>query len=33
MSLLLQYDISCDFGENFLIIRFHLPAFAFALVT
>jgi len=30
MSLLSWYDISCDFGENFLIIRFHSPAFAFA---
>ena len=30
ISLLLQYNISCDFGENFLIIRFHLPEFAFA---
>jgi len=30
MSLLLQYDISCDFDENFLVIRFHSPAFAFA---
>jgi len=29
MSLLLQYDISCDFDENFLIIRFHSSAFAF----
>ncbi len=33
MSLLLQYNISCDFGENFLIIRFHSSAFAFALVN
>jgi len=32
MSLLSQYDISCDFGENFLIIRFHSSAFAFAFV-
>jgi len=30
MSLLSRYDNSCDFGENFLIIRFHSPAFAFA---
>ncbi len=30
MNLLSRYDISCDFGENFLIIRFHSPAFAFA---
>ncbi len=30
MSLLLQYDISCDFDVNFLIIRFHSLAFAFA---
>jgi len=30
ISLLLQYDISLDFDEIFLIIRFHLPAFAFA---
>jgi len=29
MSLLSRYDISCDFGEDFLIIRFHSPAFAF----
>ncbi len=29
-SLLSQYNISCDFGENFLIIRFHSSAFAFA---
>ncbi len=29
MSLLLWYDISCNFGENFLIIRFHSSAFAF----
>ncbi len=29
MSLLLQYNISCDFDENFLIIRFHSSAFAF----
>ncbi len=29
MSLLSRYDISCDFGENFLVIRFHSPAFAF----
>ena len=29
MNLLSRYDISCDFGENFLIIRFHSPAFAF----
>jgi len=32
MSLLSRYDISCDFGENFLIIRFHSPAFAFTFV-
>jgi len=30
MSLLSRYGISCDFGEDFLIIRFHSPAFAFA---
>ncbi len=30
MSLLSRYDISCDFGEDFLVIRFHSPAFAFA---
>jgi len=30
MSFLLQYDISCDFDENLLMIRFHSPAFAFA---
>jgi len=30
MSLFSRYDISCNFGENFLIIRFHSPAFAFA---
>ncbi len=30
MSLLSRYDISCDFGENFLVIRFHSSAFAFA---
>jgi len=30
MSLLSRYDISCDFGENFLITRFHSSAFAFA---
>ncbi len=29
MNLLSRYDISCDFDENFLIIRFHSPAFAF----
>ncbi len=29
MSLLSRYDISCDFGENFLMIRFHSSAFAF----
>jgi len=29
MNLLLQYDISCDFDENFLITQFHSPAFAF----
>jgi len=29
MSLLSWYDISCDFDENFLIIRFYSPAFAF----
>jgi len=29
MSLLSRYDISCDFGENFLVTRFHSPAFAF----
>jgi len=32
MSLLSRYNISCDFGKNFLIIRFHSPAFAFAFV-
>ncbi len=29
INLLSRYDISCDFDENFLIIRFHSPAFAF----
>jgi len=29
INLLLQYNISCDFNENFLIIRFHSSAFAF----
>jgi len=29
MNLLSWYDISCDFDENFLIIRFHSFAFAF----
>jgi len=29
MSFLSRYNISCDFDENFLIIRFHSPAFAF----
>jgi len=29
MSLLSRYDISCDFDENFLVIRFYSPAFAF----
>ena len=29
MSLLSRYGISCDFGENFLVTRFHSPAFAF----
>ncbi len=29
INLLLQYDISCDFDEGFLIIRFHSSAFAF----
>ncbi len=29
MSLLSQYDISCDFDENFLMIRFHSSAFTF----
>ena len=29
MSFLSQYDVSCHFGENFLIIRFHSPAFTF----
>ncbi len=28
-NLLSWYDISCDFDENFLIIRFHSSAFAF----
>ena len=30
MNLLSQYCISCDFDENFLIIRFHSSALAFA---
>jgi len=30
MSLLSRYDVSCDFGEDFLVTRFHSPAFAFA---
>ncbi len=30
INLLSQYDISYDFDESFLIIRFHSPAFAFA---
>ena len=30
INLLLQYNISCDFDESFLIIRFHSSAFAFA---
>jgi len=30
INLLSRYNISCDFGESFLIIRFHSPAFAFA---
>jgi len=29
MSLLSRYDISCDFGENFLVTRFHSSSFAF----
>ncbi len=29
ISLLSWYDISCDFNENFLMIRFHSSAFAF----
>ncbi len=29
INLLSRYDISCDFDESFLIIRFYLPAFAF----
>ncbi len=29
INLLLQYDISCDFDESFLIITFHSSAFAF----
>jgi len=29
MSLFSRYNISCDFDENFLMIRFHSPAFAF----
>ncbi len=29
INLLLWYNISCDFDENFLIIRFHSSAFAF----
>ena len=29
MNLLLQYDISCDFDENFLMIKFHSSAFTF----
>ncbi len=30
INLLSRYDTSCDFGESFLVIRFHSPAFAFA---
>ncbi len=30
INLLSRYDISCDFDESFLIIRFHSSAFAFA---
>ncbi len=30
MSFLSRYDISCDFGANFLVIGFHSSAFAFA---
>ncbi len=29
INFLSQYDISCDFDEGFLIIRFYSPAFAF----
>ncbi len=29
INLFLQYDISRDFDESFLIIRFHSSAFAF----
>jgi len=29
ISLLSRYDISCDFNENFLMIRFYSSAFAF----
>jgi len=32
INLLLQYNISCDFDESFLIIRFHSFAFAFTFV-
>ncbi len=30
INILSRYDISYDFGESFLIIRFHSSAFAFA---
>jgi len=30
INLLSRYDISCDFDEGFLVIRFHSSAFAFA---
>jgi len=30
INLLLQYDISCDFDESFLMTRFHSLTFAFA---
>jgi len=33
MSLLSRYDISYDFDEGFLIIRFHSSAFAFAFAS
>jgi len=29
INLLSQYDISCDFDEGFLMIKFHSLAFAF----
>ncbi len=32
INFLSQYDISCDFDEDFLIIRFYSSAFAFVFV-